>query len=91
VKRELPQLKPEPPLVDCRQPAAPAVPVEPAADEWIEWNPPRPGQRTGEARLSERTVTYILDLLNVVRVSEGYRKTEHDCLDAHEAKGRIRQ
>lgn len=65
--------------------------MEPKADEWIEWNPPRPGKTTGEARLSEKAVTWVLDVLNVLRVSEGLRKVEHDCLDAHEAKGLIRQ
>lgn len=90
-KRELPQLKHEAPEVRCKQPAAPAVPKEPKADEWIEWNPPRPGKTEGEARLSERAVNWIIEVLGVVRVSEGYRKVEHNCLDAHEAKGLIRQ
>ena len=92
-KRELPQLKPEAPLVNCKQPAAPAVPKEPKADEWIEWNPPRPGSATaaGEARLSERAVNWIIEVLGVVRVSEGYRKVEHGCLDQLEAKKLIRQ
>ena len=89
--RELPQLKPEAPLVNCKQPASPAVPKEPAADEWIEWNPPRPGKDAGEARLSERAVNWIIDVLSVVRVGEGYRKAEHGCLDQLEAKGLIRQ
>lgn len=84
-------MKREAPLVDCKQPASPAVPKEPGADEWVEWNPPRPGKTEGEARLSERAVTWILDVLKVVQVSEGYRKVEHNCLDAHEAKGLIRQ
>ena len=90
-KRELPQLKQEAPLVNCKQPATPAVPREPKADEWIEWNPPRPGKTEGEARLSERAVNWIIDVLGVVRVSEGYRRVEHKCLDELEAKGLIRQ
>ncbi|AHB12234.1 o-spanin [Xylella phage Salvo] len=90
-KRELPQLKQEAPLVNCKQPASPAVPREPKADEWIEWNPPRPGKTEGEARLSERAVNWIIDVLGVVRVSEGYRRVEHGCLDDLEAKGLIRQ
>lgn len=89
--RELPQLKPEAPLVNCKQPAAPLTPKEPKADEWIEWNPPRPGKTDGEARLSERAVNWIIEVLGVVRVSEGYRKVEHGCLDQLEAKGLIRQ
>lgn len=91
VKRELPQLKQEAPLVNCKQPPPPAIPTEPKADEWIEWNPPRPGKTEGEARLSERAVTWILDVLGVVRVSEGYRNAEHKCLDQLERKGLIRQ
>lgn len=75
----------------CKKGPAPAVPVEPKADEWIEWNPPRPGKTAGEARLSEKAVTWVLEVLNVVTVSEGLRNVEHDCLDAHEAKGLIRQ
>lgn len=67
------------------------MPVEPAADEWIEWNPPRPGKDVGEARLSKRAVDFVLELLHVVRVKDGLRKTEHDCLDEHEARGLIRQ
>ena len=92
-KRELPQLKQEAPLVNCKQPAAPAVPKEPKADEWIEWNPPRPGSVTaaGSARLSERAVNWIIEVLGVVRVSEGYRRVEHKCLDESEARGLIRQ
>lgn len=90
-KRELPQLKQEAPLVNCKQPASPAVPREPKADEWIEWNPPRPGKTEGEARLSERAVNWIIDVLGVVRVSEGYRRVEHGCLDDLEAKKLIRQ
>lgn len=90
-KRELPQLKQEAPEVRCKQPAAPAVSKEPAADEWVEWNPPRPGKVEGEARLSEQAVNWILELLGVVRVSEGYRGVEHKCLDDLEAKGLIRQ
>lgn len=90
-KRELPQLKQEAPEVRCKKGPAPAVPVEPKADEWIEWNPPRPGKTAGEARLSEKAVTWVLEVLNVVTVSEGLRNVEHDCLDAHEAKGLIRQ
>jgi len=58
----------------------------------VEWIPPKPGAGgAGEARLSQRAVDWILDVLRVVRVSEGYRRVEHDCLDAHEAKGLIRQ
>ncbi|MGH8074273.1 MAG: hypothetical protein ACREO4_09385 [Lysobacter sp.] len=67
------------------------MPREPKADEWIEWNPPRPGKDTGEARLSEKAVNWIIDVLSVVRVGEGYRKVEHGCLDELEAKGLIRQ
>ena len=90
-KRELPQLKPEAPEVRCKQPAGPTLPKGPAADEWIEWNPPRPGKTAGEARLSEKAVIWIIDVLTVVRVSDGLRSTEHRCLDEHEAKGMIRQ
>src|SRR3546814_12968555 len=92
VPRELPHLKPEPPLVSCRQPASPAVPKEPKADEWIEWNPPRPGSTTtaGQARLSERAVNWIIEVLGIVRVSDGYRRVEHSCLDDLEAKGLIK-
>lgn len=68
------------------------VPVEPKADEWIEWIPPRPGSNSnGEARLSEKAVNFVLDLFNVVTVEKGLRKVEHECLDDHEAKGLIRQ
>ena len=69
------------------------MPREPKADEWIEWNPPRPGSATaaGEARLSERAVNWIIEVLGVVRVSEGYRRVEHNCLDESEARGLIRQ
>ena len=67
------------------------VPREPKADEWIEWNPPRPGKTAGEARLSERAVNWIIEVLGIVRISEGYRAIERGCLDALEAKGLIRQ
>ena len=84
-------MKQEAPLVNCKQPAAPAVPPEPKADEWVEWIPPRPGKVEGEARLSERAVNWIIDVLGAIRVSEGYRRIEHKCLDELEAKGLIRQ
>lgn len=67
------------------------MPVEPKADEWIEWNPPRPGKVEGEARLSERAVNFVIDLFAWGTTVEGLRNVEHDCLDAHEAKGLIRQ
>lgn len=67
------------------------VPVEPKADEWIEWNPPRPGKDAGEARLSEKAVNFVIELFAWGTAVEGLRNVEHDCLDAHEAKGLIRQ
>lgn len=67
------------------------MPIEPKADEWIEWNPPRPGKSEGEARLSEKAVNFVIDLFSWGTTVEGLRNVEHDCLDAHEAKGLIRQ
>lgn len=85
----MPQLKPEAPEVRCKLQAAPAVPREPAADQWLEWTPSTTG--SGSARLSEKAVTWVIEVLGVVRVSEGLRAAEHACLDNHEAKGLIRQ
>jgi hypothetical protein len=87
----LPQLKQEAPEVRCKKDAGPVVPVEPKADEWIEWNPPRPGKVEGEARLSEKAVNFVIDLLGWGMTIESLRKVEHKCLDEHEAKGLIRQ
>jgi hypothetical protein len=89
-KRELPQLKPEAPLVSCKQPATPLVPVEPKAAQWVSCDPPL-GTRSEACRLSQKAVDWIIDLLSVLRVSEGYRAAEHKCLDTLEDKGLIRQ
>lgn len=67
------------------------MPREPKADEWVEWNPPRPDKDAGEARLSEKAVTFVLELFAWGTTLEGLRNVEHACLDAHEAKGLIRQ
>ena len=67
------------------------MPKEPAADEWVEWNPPRPGKAEGEARLSEKAVNFVLDLFAWGTTVQSLRNVEHKCLDEHEAKGLIRQ
>lgn len=84
-----PQLKPEAPEVRCKQPLAPPAPPAPRSDEWVEWLPKVDG--TGTARLSEKAVAWTLDMYTTIRVLEGTRKIEHDCLDALEKKNLIRQ
>lgn len=88
--RELPQLKPEAPLVDCKQPAAPTPPPAPRADQWLSCDPAL-GTRTEACRLSQKAVDWIVEVLTSLRVSEGYRATEQKCLDGLEAKGLIRR
>lgn len=87
---ELPQLKPEPPQVDCAQPAAPKPPVAPREDQWLSCQPAL-GDRPEACRLSKKAVDWIIDVLTALRVSEGYRATEHKCLDELEEHGLIRQ
>lgn len=88
--RELPQLKPEAPLVSCKQPASPAAPPVPKADQWVSCSPAL-GERTEACRLSQKAVDWIVDALTALRVTAGYRATEQRCLDALEARGLIRQ
>lgn len=85
----LPQLKPEPVEVRCQQRRSVSVPVLPKADEWVEWVPELSGP--GKARLSKKASTWVVDVLASVRTSEGLRRVEHECLDAYEEKGLIRQ
>lgn len=68
------------------------MPREPKADEWLEWLPARPGTGgTGEARLSQQAVNFVIDLYTTIRIDRGLRSKEHQCLDEHEAQGLIRQ
>lgn len=82
-------MKPEPVEVRCKQTRSPAAPALPKADEWVEWVPAMSGP--GVARLSRKATAWVLDVLTVVRTTEGLRGVEHGCLDALEAKGLIRQ
>lgn len=88
-----PTVQPAIPEVRCKQPAGRSVAPLPKEDEWVEWVPPKPGSndRTGAARLSERGVSWILDVLGVVQQEKGLRKVEHDCLDNAERRKLIRQ
>lgn len=83
-------MKPEAPLVNCRQAASPVAPRSPRADQWFACTP-QLGERPEACRLSQKAVDWIVDILTVVRVSEGLRAAEHKCLDALEERGLIRQ
>ena len=43
------------------------------------------------ARLSEKAVSWIRDILALLDKEREYRKVEHGCLDEHEKKGDITQ
>lgn len=88
--RELPQLKPEAPLVSCRQPVSPAAPPAPRADQWVTCDPAL-GTRTEACRLSQKAVDWIVDTLTALRLTAGYRAAEQRCLDGLEERGLIRQ
>jgi hypothetical protein len=79
------------PEVRCKQKPGKAVPALPRDDEWVEWAPPAPGEKTGMARLSEKAVNWITETLGVVREEKGLRKIEHECLDNAEKKKLIQQ
>lgn len=49
------------------------------------------GERSEACRLSQKAVDWIIDTLTVLRVTAGYRATEHRCLDELEERGLIRQ
>lgn len=53
----------------------------PRADDWVD--------KAGRA--SEPLVTWVAELLGTVAKERELRKVEHACLDAHEARGDIRQ
>lgn len=87
----VPSVKPTIPEVRCQQADSPDIAPAPRPDEWIDYTPPMPGHAQGSARLSERAVLWIVDVLGVVRKQRGLREIEHACLDDAEAKGLIRQ
>ena len=72
------------PSVRCKQPAVPANPTPPAADEWV-------SDLWGAAVLSESAVVWIQGVLGVSAKQRALRQVEHDCLDELEDKGLIRQ
>jgi hypothetical protein len=44
-----------------------------------------------KARLSEKAVSWIRDLLGIIDKEREYRGIEHRCLDEHEKRGDITQ
>ncbi len=84
-------VKPETPEVRCKQPAVAPIPQPPRADQWVEWLPPVAGAQQGTARLSETAARWIIETLAVAGKLRGLRAVEHDCLDAAEEAGLIRQ
>jgi hypothetical protein len=75
-----PSIPPTAPEVRCKQPATPDISAPPAEDEWVDSH-----------GLSERAAVWITELLATVTKERSYRRIEHQCLDAHEARGTIRQ
>jgi hypothetical protein len=45
----------------------------------------------GAIMVSEKTVSFVADLLSLLADDRAQRKVEHDCLDDAEKKGLIRQ
>lgn len=87
----VPNIKPTPPQVDCQQSLASIPPEPPAADAWVQYVEPSTMWTSGVARLSEEAAQWVIDVLASARNERALRKVEHDCLDAHEKAGVIRQ
>lgn len=68
------------------------MPTAPRANEWVEWIVPKPGEpQEGTARLSERALAWVAEVLGVAEKRGRLRDVEHACLDALEKKGLITQ
>ena len=76
-----PLIEPIAPVVDCQQPATPAIARAPRSGDWVDV----------AGRLSERAATWIAELLGTVDKERELRSIEHACLDEHERRGDIRQ
>lgn len=84
-------VRPAPPTVDCRQPAATPLDPLPAADEWVEWVPPTPERPSGLARLSARAAEWVAGTLVAVQRERALAAVQERCLDGYEKAGAIRR
>lgn len=89
--RPPPTVKASPPEVRCKQQDAPKVPSAPRSGQWVEWEPPAPGEVQGAARLSRRASLWIAETLATIEKLRGLRAVEHRCLDELEKRGLITQ
>lgn len=79
------------PTIDCRQAAPRAIEPLPAADEWVEWQPPTPERPNGLARLSERAAQWVAGTLVAATRERGLWAAQERCLDNYEKAGAIRR
>lgn len=80
------------PEVRCAQRVIdPQTPRAPRSTEWVEWLPPTAPGDQGAARLSDKAVKWVVDVLGVIDVLRRVRTEEHTCLDKLQEKGLISQ
>lgn len=77
-------IKPQAPLVQCKQAVSAPTPPAPRADAWVD-------DSFGMARLSQEAVDWIVEVLALREKDVQLRAIEHACLDGYEKDGQIRQ